>query len=273
MVAFIVDSSFDKPDVELKYPIFYAPLRVYIDGREYIDKENLTVDDFYGMLDKAETFSTSLPNPKETEDLLKKLLESYEHVYMLSISSKLSGTYNMFKAISAPYKDRVTVLDLKSASVELYVLYRGIVHYLEKGVKITQELVDELRKNTKLLFGVMSLKYLEKGGRIGKAKALLGRILKIKPILSVDSDGTVELVAKDRKFSGVVDKIIELGEDFIKKQGIKKPYILAGYGSQKYKKYLDRLIEHFNIKDIAQISAAVGVHTGPEVFGIVIGQF
>ncbi|ABR30160.1 fatty acid-binding protein DegV [Thermosipho melanesiensis] len=273
MVAFIVDSSFDKPNVETKYPIFLAPLRVYIDGVEYIDKKNLSVDDFYSMLDSAEDFSTSLPNPKETEELVKKLIDEYEHVYMLALSSKLSGTYNMFRAISAPYKDKVTVLDLKTASVELYAIFRGIVHYLEEGKEITQELVDELRKKTKLFFGVMSLKYLEKGGRIGKAKALLGRILKIKPILTVNSEGEVEVVAKERKFTNVVEKLIEIGEEFIESSNLKNPYIIAGYGSEKYRKYLDKVIEHFNIKDVAQISAAVGVHTGPEVFGIVIGQF
>lgn len=273
MISFIVDSSFDMPDVKLKYPIYYAPLRVFIDGVEYIDKEELTVDKFYEKIQTSEDFSTSLPNPKKTEDLIKKLYDENDKIYMLALSSKLSGTYNMFKTISKPYEDKVTVLDLKTASVESYAIFRKITQYVEQNVEITQEIIDKIRKKLKLYFGVMSLKYLKKGGRIGKAKALLGRILKIKPILSVDEEGFVEVVGKERKASAIADKLIELAEKFIKEKNIQNPYFLAGYGSKKYKKYLDKLIEHFNIKDVAQVSAAVGVHTGPEVFSLVVSEY
>ncbi|MBO8160899.1 MAG: DegV family protein [Thermosipho sp. (in: Bacteria)] len=274
MIAFIIDSSFDMPDVKLKYPIFRVPLRVYIDEKEYRDKEDLTIDEFYEMLETAKEFSTSLPNPKEVEELLKKLYGEYEKIYMLSLSSKLSGTYNMFKAISEPFKDKVKVLDLRTTSMESYAVYRGIVHYLEKGIEVTQDIVDEIKKDTRIFFGVITLDYLEKGGRIGKAKALLGKVLKIKPILIVNNSGEVESVGSARKLTLLSEKIIEKAEEFIKERKIESPYIVAGYGSPKYKKYVDRFVEHFKIKEVvAQISAAVGVHTGPEIFGIAVGKY
>lgn len=274
MIAFVVDSSFDMPNVKLKYPIYVAPLRVYIDGKEYIDKKDLTIDKFYEMLETAKDFSTSLPNPKDAEELIKKLYQEYDHIYVLTLSSKLSGTYNMFKTICEPFKDKVSVLDLKTASFESYPIYRGIVHYIEKGVEITQKLVDEIKKNTRIFFGVMTLDFLEKGGRIGRAKALLGKVLKIKPILEVDDNGEVVSVGYARKLTSLSKKIIEKAEEFIKEKNIENPYIIAGYGSKKFIKYIDEIISHFDIKDVvAQISAAVGVHTGPEVFGVAVGKY
>lgn len=274
MIAFVVDSSFDMPDVKLKYPMYVAPLRIYIDGKEYVDKKDLTIDKFYEMLETAKDFSTSLPNPKETEELIKKLYDEYDHIYVLALSSKLSGTYNMFKTICEPYKDKVSVLDLKTASVESYAVYRGIVHYLEKGVEITQKHVDEIKKDTRIFFGVITLDFLEKGGRIGKAKALLGKLLKIKPILVVNDDGEVESVGSARTLSSLSSKIIEKVEEFIKERKIENPYLLAGYGSKKFIKYVDDIINHFGIEEVvAQISAAVGVHTGPEVYGVVVSKY
>ncbi|SHH29442.1 DegV family protein [Thermosipho atlanticus] len=275
MIAFVVDSSFDMPvNVKLKYPIYYAPLRVYIDGKEYVDKVSMTIDQFYDMLEIAKDFSTSLPNPKEFEDLINRLYKEYDHIYVLSISSKLSGTYNMFKAVCEPLADKVTVLDLKAASFESYAIYRGIVHFLEKGKQITQELVNEIKKNTRIFFGVMTLDFLEKGGRIGKAKALLGRVLRIKPILTVNEEGEVESVGMARKLTSLSEKIIEKAEEFIKERGLKDPYLMVGYGSKKFIKYVDDIKKHFGIKDVvAQISAAVGVHTGPELFGLVVSKY
>ncbi|MDK2885563.1 MAG: fatty acid kinase fatty acid binding subunit [Thermosipho sp. (in: thermotogales)] len=274
MIAFVVDSSFDMPDVKLKYPMYVAPLRIYIDGKEYVDKKDLTIEKFYEMLETAEDFSTSLPNPKETEELIKKLYDEYDHIYALALSSKLSGTYNMFKTICEPYKDKVSVLDLKTASFESYAVYRGIVHYFEKGVEITQKLVDEIKKDTRIFFGVITLDFLEKGGRIGKAKALLGKLLKIKPILVVNDDGEVESVGSARTLSSLSSKIIEKVEEFIKERKIENPYLLAGYGSKKFIKYVDDIINHFGIEGVvAQISAAVGVHTGPEVYGVVVSKY
>jgi DegV family protein with EDD domain len=275
MIAFVVDSSFDMPEnVELKYPIYVVPLRVYIDGKEYVDKKDLTIEKFYEMLETAKDFSTSLPNPKDTEELIKKLYEEYDHIYVLSISSKLSGTFNMFKTICAPFKDKVSVLDLKTASFESFAIYRGIVHYLEKGIEITQKLVDEIKKDTRIIFGLMTLDFLEKGGRIGKANALIGKVLKIKPILEVDDNGVVESTGYARKLSSLSHKIIERAEEFIKERKLENPYIIAGYGSKKFIKYVDEIVEHFNIKEVvAQISAAVGVHTGPEMFGVAIGKY
>jgi len=272
MIAFIADSSFDMPNVKTKYPIFFAPLRVIIDGKEFVDKVNLTVDQFYKMLKDAKDFSTSLPNPKEAEELIKKLYDEYDKIYMLSLSSKLSGTFNMFQMVSQNFKDKVKVLDLKTASIESYAIFRKLVEYVEKDIELTQDIVDKIRKNLKMYFAVMDLKYLEKGGRIGKAKALLGKMLKIKPILSVDETGAVESIAMERKLSSLVNKLIELGESFLKEHKISDPYFLAAYGSKEYKKYIDKLVQHFNIKDITQISAAVGIHTGPEVFGFVVSS-
>ncbi|QTA37167.1 DegV family protein [Thermosipho ferrireducens] len=272
MVAFVVDSSCDIPTTNLKYPVYSIPLRVFLDGAEYKDKVDINVNTFYKKIETAKDFATSLPNPKEAEELIKKLYKEYDHIYVLSISSRLSGTYNMLKSICEPMSDKVTVLDSKTASVEIYCILKRLFDEVDSGNVITQEIVDKHKNNSMLIFAVGTLEYLEKGGRIGKAKALLGKLLRIKPILTVDEEGEVASIGMARKMTSVVDKIIEIAEKFIKEHKIEKPYFVSGYGGEVVKEYIQKIQKYFGIKDIARIGPSIGVHTGPKVFGIVVSK-
>ncbi len=273
-IVFVYDSSFDIPkDYDIGIDNDFLPLRVYVDGKEYFDKIDITDEEIYKYLLEDRDVKTSLPIPKDTEEKILRLSKEYDKVYILTISSMLSGTNNMVRNIIEDKKlKNVVLLDSKSGSVKTTYVGLRVINAIKHGVEVTQEIVDQFVRESLLVFTVTSLKFLEKGGRIGKAKALLGRLLKIKPILSTDDEGETTSLDMARTTDGSVEKIINLGKEFSKKFG-KNYVVIGGYGVGSIKQYLDRILEPFeNIIGVSRIGPAIAVHVGPEVFGFVIGR-
>ncbi|MFN3691632.1 MAG: DegV family protein [Fervidobacterium sp.] len=269
---YLFDSSVDfQQDLKFQVPTDIFPLRVYVDEKEYIDKLTITDEEFYQKCLSGAKVSTSQPSLDEMRRKLLKYSKEYENVYVITISQKLSGTFDTISSVIASEKlNNVTVLDSKSGSVKTtYVLYR-VINAAENGIKVTQELVNTFVKESLLLFTVSSLEYLEKGGRIGKAKALIGKLLKIKPILTTDEEGYTSSVDVSRTLDGCISKIRENAFKFMK--NISNPVVIGGYGVSTMKPYLDKLLEGFNVHSIARIGPAIAAHVGPEVFGFVIGR-
>lgn len=269
---YIFDSSADfQQDLKFQVPTDTFPLRVYVDEKEYIDKVTITDEEFYKECLNGAKVSTSQPF---LEDMKKKLLhysKEYDNVYVVTISQKLSGTHDTINSIVKNEKlTNVTVLDSKSGSVKTtYVLYR-VINAVENGIKATQKLVDMFVKESLLVFTVSSLEYLERGGRIGKAKALVGKLLKIKPILTTDDEGYTNSIGNSRTLEGCISKMRETAFNFI--ENIQNPIVIGGYGISTMKPFLDKLLQGFNVHSIARIGPAISAHVGPEVFGFVIGR-
>jgi len=269
---YLFDSSVDyQSNLEFSVPMDVLPLRVYIDDKEYIDKITISDEQFYDFALSGAKLGTSQPNPEMMRQKIVKYSKEYENVYIVTISQKLSGTYDTISSIIQNERLRnVTLLDSKSGSVKTtYVLYR-VINAVENGVKVTQDIVDNFVKESLLVFTVSSLEYLERGGRIGRAKALIGKLLKIKPILSTDDDGYTTSLGMERTHEGCINKMRTLTKDFIGK--IENPIIIGGYGVASMKQYLDKLLEGFTVHSVARIGPAIAAHVGPEVFGLVVGR-
>ncbi|AFG34775.1 DegV family protein [Fervidobacterium pennivorans subsp. shakshaketiis] len=269
---YLFDSSVDyQPGLEFGVPTDMFPLRVYIDDTEYIDKVTITDEQFYNFCLSGAKVSTSQPKPEMMREKLTKYSKEYENVYVVTISQKLSGTYDTISSIVKEEKlKNVTVLDSKSGSVKTtYVLYR-VINAVENGLKVTQEIVDTFVKDSLLVFSVSSLEYLERGGRIGHAKALLGKLLRIKPILTTTEDGYTASLGMERTHDGLIRRMRELTKEFMAKIG--SHIVIGGYGVSYMKEHLDKLLEGFNVHSIARIGPAIAAHVGPEVFGLVVGR-
>lgn len=269
---YVFDSSADfQEGFDFGVPTDIIPLRVYVDEKEYIDKLTITNEEFYTKCLNGSKVSTSQPNVELITEKLIKHSRNYENVYVVTISEKLSGTHESIKTIVQNNRlKNVTVLDSKSGSVKTtYILYR-VIQAAENGLKVTQELVDRFVKESLLIFTVTSLEYLEKGGRIGKAKALLGKLLRIKPILSTDEEGYTVSLETSRTIEGCIEKMRDLALNFSK--SIDNPITIGGYGTVSMKPHLDKLLNGFKVHSIARIGPAIAAHVGPEVFGLVIGR-
>jgi DegV family protein with EDD domain len=186
--AVVVDSTADFPDAPQRFSNWrVVPLYVRFGDESLRDYVDLGPADFYTRLRSAEELpTTSQPTPG---DFLATYagLDGYERVVSLHISAKLSGTYESARLAAADVGDRVRVFDSETASAAIALLALAIQRRLERGTsdEEVEELVERYRRESQLLFTVDTLEFLRRGGRIGKASAMAGQLLKVKPILSL----------------------------------------------------------------------------------------
>jgi len=278
MVTFITDSGCDLPaGINLPFELKILPLRVYVRNEEYEDKVTLNPEELYRIELQGEVATTSLPKPKAVERVLKEASESSEKVYVITISSKLSNTYDLVQSVvSSLGAKNIVVLDSKTASIKQgYVLLKAM-ELVRKNGNLTQKDIDKAVENSQLVFFVPTLEYLYKGGRIGKAKAFIGKLLNIKPILTTDNEGEVNTLGIVRTLESGVSSMAKIAQDFVNQKGIARHYsIIGGFTIESMKNYLDKLIANFDEKavpGISNIGAAIAAHVGPEAFGMVIGE-
>jgi DegV family protein with EDD domain len=278
MVTFITDSGCDLPaGINLPFELKILPLRVYVRNEEYEDKVTLNPEELYRIELQGEVATTSLPKPKAVERVLKEASESSEKVYVITISSKLSNTYDIVQSVvSSLGAKNIVVLDSKTASIKQgYVLLKAM-ELVRKNGNLTQKDIDKAVENSQLVFFVPTLEYLYRGGRIGKAKAFFGKLLNIKPILTTDNEGEVNTLGTVRTLESGVSSMAKIAQDFVNQKGIARHYsIIGGFTIESMKNYLDKLIANFDEKavlGISNIGAAIAAHVGPEAFGMVIGE-
>ncbi|AFG35004.1 EDD domain protein, DegV family [Fervidobacterium pennivorans DSM 9078] len=278
MVTFITDSGCDLPaGINLPFELKILPLRVYGRNEEYEDKVTLNPEELYRIELQGEVATTSLPKPKAVERVLKEASESSEKVYVITISSKLSNTYDIVQSVvSSLGAKNIVVLDSKTASIKQgYVLLKAM-ELVRKNGNLTQKDIDKAVENSQLVFFVPTLEYLYRGGRIGKAKAFFGKLLNIKPILTTDNEGEVNTLGTVRTLESGVSSMAKIAQDFVNQKGIARHYsIIGGFTIESMKNYLDKLIANFDEKavlGISNIGAAIAAHVGPEAFGMVIGE-
>lgn len=276
-IAILTDSGSDVPAYLVEeYGIYVAPLKIIYSEGEYLDGVNITAEDVYSRL-KTEIPTTSLPDGNQIQEILDKIkADGYERVLAITISSGLSGTYNVMNLVGKQEKDlEVFVIDTKNISIASGFNVIQAAEYIKDGME-WEELKDKVAKNignSKVFFSVSTLEYLQKGGRIGLVASIIGSTINLKPIISCNEDGiyyTVDkIIGKKRSYI----KALDLAVDFI---GDAKDYnlgVVHGAAEDDAERLSDALKSRLpNSKVFAegQISPALGVHTGPGTIGIVV---
>jgi DegV family protein with EDD domain len=199
--AIVLDSTADFPEGPSRYPNFrVVPLYVRFGEESYRDGVDILPDEFYARLaTAAELPTTSQPTPADFGAVYEEL-GGYERVLSLQISSTLSGTFASAETAAASLGDgRVRVIDTRSVSAAVTILALAIQRRLERGTTDDEvdALVERFRAEHTILFTVDTLEYLARGGRIGRAAALAGNLLQVKPILTI-VDGEVIPLKKVR---------------------------------------------------------------------------
>lgn len=276
-IAILADSGCDVPqEIVDRYDIRVIPLKIIFSDGEYIDKETITAEEVYEKME-YEIPKTSLPDGAAIEKILDEIKqEGYEKVIAVTISSGLSGTYNMIRMIADEYQGLdIYVIDTKNIGIGsgLTAVEAAIqANQDTPWEKLNQRLADHVEK-AKVYFHVPTLEYLQKGGRIGLVASVLGSMLNLKPIISCNDDGIYYTVAKVRGKSKSLAKTIDLAVEFA---GNAKKYNLAvAFGGNQVKEQAEKIGEelkkrlpNFNELFIGQVSPALGVHTGPGLIGI-----
>jgi len=199
--AVVLDSTSDYPEAPSRFPnMRFVPLYVRFGDDTYRDYVDLGPVEFYERLRTSTVVpATAQPTPQDFLDAYEGLA-GYERIYSLHVSSKVSGTFQSAElAAQEVGGDKVRVVDSLSASLGIALLAHAIQRRLARGT--TDEEIDELvvrfHRDCGVVFTVETLEYLQRGGRIGRAAAIAGSLLNVRPILGIE-DGVVVAVARVR---------------------------------------------------------------------------
>lgn len=273
-IALIVDSSFDLTIEQIKeYDIKMVSLRIIYQDREYRDGIDITSDEVYNRL-AEEIPTTSLPEPAEIIEVYDELAkEGYTDALHMTISSGLSGTYTLINLIASQYdKMNVTVYDTKTLSTHAGIIALECAKVLRETADISTAIkkAESIRNNSIAMFVIKTLKYLRKGGRIGLVEEKLGTILGICPVITVNKDGVYQTLSRARSYSNAISSMVSA---VIKKFGSAKIALSVVHGAAlaEAEKLAAELGNLLNVAKcfIAQVSPALGVHTGPGLIGII----
>ena len=274
-IALLVDSGTDVPqDVIDTYGIYMVPLQIIYKNRTYTDKIDITPEEVYQRFSE-EIPSTSLPDGqtiKKTIDQIKA--DGFEKVLIVTISSGLSGTYNVMRLLGeAESEIDVYVLDTKSIGIGAGLQAIRAAELIAADTAwqpFIAQLEKEIKQN-KVLFNVATLEYLQKGGRIGLVSSLIGTALKLNPTIFCNEDGVYYTVAKSRGRKRSIDKLVEIVEEFVGNHQDFRLAVAQGDAMPEALELKAKLEAKFpNAKEIlfGTISPALVVHTGPGLLGM-----
>ena len=271
--AVVLDSTSDYPEAPSRFPnMRFVPLYVRFGDDTYRDYVELGPAEFYEKLRTSQvTPATAQPTPQDFVDTYEELA-SYERIYSLHVSSKVSGTFSSAELAAQEIGgDRIRVVDSLTASLAIAMLSHAIQRRLARGT--TDEEIDALigrfHQDAEVLFTVETLEYLQRGGRIGRAAALAGSLLNVRPILSVE-DGVVIAVSRVR---GLQKALAEIERRFVEAttDGPGLRVAIAHADAAEWVGTLSEIVWRVRpkaeIEFTATLGAVVGTHAGPGAVG------
>ena len=274
-VALVTDTSCDLSEEQLQaYDIRLVSLRVATSEGEFRDRLEITQDTLYDLL-KRELPKTSLPLPEDVSALYRQLKEEgCTRVVHMTISSNLSGTYNMVRLIAEETEGmQVDVVDTRTLSCGLGLLVLEAAESLAKGMSVEDAIarVEHLRATQLGAFVIRTLEFLRKGGRIGLVEGVVGSLLQIKPVIYVNDDGVYNTLVKARGFTNALNAMSD--ECFKRFQGRKvRIAIVHGAAYEEAVKLRDKFLEKLDVVSffISPVSPALAIHTGPGLLGAIV---
>ncbi|WP_284638938.1 DegV family protein [Paenibacillus silviterrae] len=272
-VRIVTDSTADIPEsVRKELGIEMVPLKVLFGSESYLDGVDIGTEAFFTKLAvSAGLPTTSQPSPVEFMETYKRVFDSgAQSIVSIHLASALSGTYQSAHLAQSMLDGDadVTVVDSLSASYGIGMLVVAAAEAAKQGKSKEEivQLIEELKSSRRLYFLVDTLEYLQKGGRIGKASALVGSLLNIKPILSINGEGQVYSVDKVRGQKKAMARMIELfQQDYA---GVPMHLTVAHGKAPEAAEELNALMhQHFDVRSsrFTEIGPVIGTHTGPGV--------
>jgi DegV family protein with EDD domain len=271
--ALVVDSTADFPEARQRFPNWrVVPLYVRFGDESYRDYVELGPEEFYARLRTATDLpTTSQPTP---QDFLSayEALAGYERIYSLHIASRLSGTFGSARIAAEEIGGgRVRMVDTETASAAITMLGLAIQRRLEAGTTDDEldRLIDRYKQTHGLLFTVDTLEFLARGGRIGRARAMAGQLLNIKPILTI-TEGEVVPVKRVR---GNRKAMQEFVDEFTRAttDGPQLKVGIAHADAPERAEALRKMVRHerpqAEIEVVTMLGPVVGTHAGPGTVG------
>ena len=273
-VAIVTDSNSGITlDDAKKFGISVLPMPFYINDKLYYEDIDLTQEQFYKALGEDAKISTSQPSPGDVTDLWDKLLEEYDEVVHIPMSSGLSSSCQTAIMLSDDYDGKVQVVNNQRISVTQRQSVLDAMAMADKGYSAAQikEKLEQTRFESSIYITLQTLYYLKKGGRITPAAAALGTLLKLKPVLQIQGE-KLDAFSKCRTLKQAKQTMINAIQDDCKKrfgssEKGENMYIEIAYSGEpdEGKIFYDEVKELYPEHDIVMnpLSLSVSCHIGP----------
>ena len=281
-VKIVVDTSSDIPaDIAEKYDIGILSFLSIFGEKSYVTGVDMTNAEFYEMLENSEKIPTTTQTPYgDMYDYLLEQAKAHESVIYFKISSKGSGQHHTATLVAEEIKEEYPQADIHIIDSEKFSLYisETAVHAAELAqddVPVT-EIIEECKryiKTWRCYLLVDTLKYLEKGGRINKTAAIVGTLLDIKPILTIEN-GLVESMDKLRGKKKLVDKLIEKIKEDPDFDAENPRFLVVQSDKKRGDEACEKLREEFGgdcVRMYSEFGPIVGTHVGKGAFAIITG--
>jgi DegV family protein with EDD domain len=270
-VAVVTDSTSDLPAaLTTARSVTVVPLSLNFEGRSLLDGVDITPADFYRRLPGAAAHpTTSQPSPGRFVDVYSALLNDHDSIVSIHISEKLSGTYASARQAADmvdPARIRVVDSELVSMSLGLVTLVAATLAARGADFETIEAKVLDMRSQIQTYFSVATLEFLRRGGRIGRASALLGSVLQVKPVLCI-RDGLVTPLERVRTFERALNRVVELTREVDRGHGV---CVIVGHAdseadAERIGRELEPIAETLMIQPLGPV---VGAHAGPGVVGV-----
>ena len=270
-VAVVTDSTADLPPQLVKArSITVVPLTLHFEGRSLLDGVDIRPSEFYRKLPNVTTHpTTSQPSPGRFAETYGELLNEHAEVVSIHISEKLSGTYaSALQGAEMTDPKRVRVIDSQLVSMSLGLLTLAATQMAAQGEDAGSlaERLGAMREHVQTYFSVATLEFLRRGGRIGRAGALLGSVLQVKPVLCI-RDGLVTPLERVRTFDRALNRVVELAREVDRGKGV---CVIVGHAdaeadAERVARELEPVAETLLIHPLGPV---VGAHAGPGVVGV-----
>ena len=271
-VKVVTDSTSDlPPELAESLGITVVPLNIHFGSEVYKDGVDLSADAFYQRLTDGPVLpKTSQPSVGDFAEVYGRLGQEADAIVSIHISSRLSGTYN--SAVQATQETSVTcrveVVDTLRASMSVGITVMIAARAASDGASADEvaSIAREADKRSECIFMLETLEYLEKGGRIGKAKALLGSLLRIKPMLRID--GEVHELGKERSRRRGISRLQEIARSFSPIDELAVIHGTTPDDALAVAQNLSDLLPEGKEPIVARVGPVIGTYAGPGVVGI-----
>lgn len=270
-VKIIIDSASDitkeKADA---LGLYFLPLKTIFGEEEYLDGITLTHSQFYEKLIETEVLpSTSQVAPYDYEEVFQKIIDDGDSAVCITLSSKLSGSYQSAHIATADYDERIQIVDSENVCIGEQILVFYAIRLLKEGKTAVEiaKILDEKKKEIRVIALLDTLEYLKKGGRVSATTAFAGTLLSIKPVIAIEN-GAVAILGKARGSKNGNNMLMELAA---KNGGINfdLPFSLgySGLSNALLQKYIQDSASLYLGKvdtlPVSTIGSTIGTHAGP----------
>lgn len=273
-VKILTDSTADlPPEVIDTLGITVLPLIIHLGQKNLRDGTDVTAQDISERLSRAPTPpTTSPPARRQFEEAYAELTKQGGEVVAIHVSSKLSQTFRVAQRAAAPLlgRSKITVIDSQLITVGLGMLVTAAAQAAAEGATLDDvvKLVRGMIPRIYIGFFVETLDFLERGGRIGKAQALLGTMLNIKPLLILE-EGEIVALEKVRTRAKAIEKLVEFIAEFTR---IERMVILHSTTPEDVNLLIEQInlvLPNMNIK-VDLYGPVTATHLGPNALGVVV---